>query len=143
MTISLGFYLDPNLTSPITGSLTFEQLVDGSTGPQMRTVYVGSSTPNRKFESHANAGVDPIELSIVDSQPGSGQEASNVTLALDPNDMVNRTAGDSLPLPATILSGTTNAIPIYIQVQDATGVVATDTSISLTTNNIVESEYTP
>lgn len=142
MTISLGFYLDPNLTVPVSSPLDFEQATDGSTGPQVRVIYLGSSVANRKFENDANSGIDPIMLSVYDSQPNAGQEVGSVKLALDPNDLINTTPGQALALPSTILSGVSNAIPIYVQVEDQTGSVGTDTSLSLTTNNIVETDFT-
>ena len=61
-------------------------------------------------------------------------------LALDPSDLINVSEGASLALPATILSGATNSIPVYIQVEDTNSEVSTDTSLSLTTTNIVETE---
>lgn len=142
MTISLGFYLDANLSTPITTPLNFEQATDGSTGPQVRAIYIGSAVSNHKFEADINSGVSPILLSIADNQPGVGQESSNVKLALEPDDLVNAVAGEPLSLPATILSGVINAIPVYIQVEDSNGIVGTDTSLSLVTNNIVETENT-
>jgi hypothetical protein len=143
MTISLRFYLDVNLSNPIVSLLEFEQATDGSTGGQVKVIYIGSTVPDRKFEAEMNSGVDAIILSAVDSQLGVGQEVSNVKLALDPGDLVNASAGGSLALPATILSGATNSIPVYIQVEDTNGEVSTDTSLSLTTTSIVETENTP
>ncbi len=142
MTISLGFYLDVNLTNSIITPLEFEQATDGSTGAQVKVIYIGSTVPNRKFEAEMNSGIDAIVLSAVDSQPGIGQEVSNVKLALAPGDLVNVSVGASLALPATILSGATNAIPVYIQVEDTNGEISTDTSLSLTTTSIVETENT-
>jgi hypothetical protein len=143
MTVSLKFYLDANLSNPLSTPLSFEQAADGSTGPQTRVIYLGSASSNRQFEAAVNSGVDPILLSVIDSQPGIGQEVSNVRLGFTPNDVVTAMPGAALALPATLLSGATNAIPIYIQVQDTTGLVGTDSNISLTTNNIVETAITP
>ncbi len=140
MTISLGFYLDANLTNLISAPLSFEQAIDGSSGPQIRVVYIGARAMNRKFESEVNPGGDPIIVSVIDNHPGEGQEASSVKLALDPNDLINATSGEALALPATILSGTTNVIPIYIQVEDKQGKVGLDNSLSLMTNSIIEIE---
>lgn len=143
MPISLQFYLDANLTTPMTSALQFEQATDGSTGAQTRIVYLGSTANNRMFESEMNPGVDSIILSVVDNQPGVGQEAQNVKLALNPNDLINTAAGAPLALPATILSGVINAIPIYIQVENTQGVVSVDTSLSLVTSSIMETANTP
>lgn len=143
MTMSLKFYLDANLSTPLSTPLTFEQAADGSTGPQTRVVYLGSVMSNRQFEAAINSGVDPILLSVADSQPGSGQEVNNVRLALAPNDLITAIPGAPITLPATLLSGANNSIPIYIQVQDTAGLVGTDSNISLVTNNIIETGATP
>ena len=142
MSISLGFYQDANLTNPITSPLTFEQAIDGSLGPQTRVVYLGSTVSNHKFESAINSGIDPIILNIYDSQPNAGQDLTSVKLALDPNDLDNVVAGQTLSLPATILSGSINSIPIYVQIEDQTGTVGTDLSLSLVTSSIIEMEHT-
>ncbi len=142
MSISLNIYFDSNLTTLVNTHLEFEQATDGSTGPQVKVIYIGSTIPNRKFETEMNSGVDAIVLSAIDSQPGVGQEVTNVKLTLDPDDLVNVSAGASLALSATILSGATNAIPVYVQVEDTNGEVSTDTFLSLTTTNIVETENT-
>ena len=141
MTISLAFFLDQNLTMPITSTLDFEQAVDGSTGPEVRVIYLGSTASNRKYEAEINSGVSPIMLSIIDNQIGGGQGLRSIKLALDPNDLINVAPGEALALSATLLSGITNVIPIYVQIEDQTGIVGTDTSLSLATNTIVETEY--
>jgi len=143
MTISLQFYLDQNLTMPLSGPLTFEQATDLSTGPQTKVIYLGSTLPSRQFEAASNPGVDPILVTVTDSEPGTGQETTNVRLALDPNNLASITPGDNLSLPVTILSGSINAVPVYVQVEDTNGMVATDTSLSLTTNSLIETEVTP
>lgn len=143
MSISLKFYLDANLSTPVNGSLIFEQATDGSSGPQTKVIYMGSSVPQRKFESANNSGVSPIVVSVLDGQPGIGQEASSIKLALDPNNLAAAVPGAPLQGPATLLSGVINAIPIYIQAKDSTGRVGIDNSLSLVTNNIIETKYVP
>lgn len=138
MTVSLQFYQDAALTTPIT-TLSVTQNADGSTGPVDNVVYLGSTATSHKFEAASNPGVANIQVSVADSNTSSGAPASDVTLALSQAALATNTPGAALTIGTQILSGSSNAVPVYVRVQDSTGTVGTYTDLSLTTNQVEES----
>lgn len=139
MAISLIFYSDAALTVPITPPLNAPQADDGSTGPLDFVLYLGSATAGKKFQAASNPGIDDIVLSVVDSAPGTGHPASEVKLAATLGGLDVATGGAPLDLGPQILSGAANAVPVFVRINDTTGVVATSTELSLQTNNVTES----
>lgn len=134
---SFGFFSDPGLTTPLAGSLDFAQSRDGSTGAVVRTIYFGSAASGRVVRAASNPGVDSIVLSIVDGTPAGGSPSSDVTIGFDETFM-SRLPGLSLSLGTVVNSGVSNAIAIYVRVQDSTGVLAVNTDISLAMNTLEE-----
>lgn len=131
-------FTDANLTIPFTGSLTAQQNVDGSTGRQDFSLYLGSNTAGKLLKAESNPGVDQIVLSVVDAAAGSGHPASDVKLALTQGGLATATGGASLNLGTTIQAGVVNALRIWVGMTDSTQVVGTSTELSLTTNNLAE-----
>jgi hypothetical protein len=84
--------------------------------------------------------VDSIELSIVDAVPASGQPATAIKLATTQAGLTGAVAGDPLDLGATLLSGSANAVQVWVQFDDATATVATDTDVSLAMNELLVDE---
>jgi len=72
--LSLQFYLDANLTMPLTDNLEFEQEINA--GPEIKVVYFGSNLANKQFEAALNPGVDPIIIEVVNA----GESDINVKL---------------------------------------------------------------
>lgn len=131
MALSFKLYTDAGLTTPLVSNLVCAQKADGSSDPVDKVVYLGSTTANRKIEADSNPGVDQIVVSIVDAAPGSGHPATEVKLATTLLGLGSATGGDPLNLGTSILSGVENAVPIYIRVDDTTGVVGTSTELSI------------
>ena len=137
MSISLKVYADAALAN-VLSKLAVNQKQDGSTGPVDTVVYLGSTATSKKFQAASNPGTDQITLSVADSDPSNGHETTEVKLALTQAGLDTATAGASLDLGTQILSESANALPVWVRVQDATGVVGISTELSLTTNEIEE-----
>ncbi len=58
------WHSDAALTTPITGSIVSDHLVDGSDGADDFVQYLGSAASGKKLEAQSNPGVDQIALSI-------------------------------------------------------------------------------
>lgn len=136
MATSLKFFSDSGLTTEIT-SVTINQLADGTTGNVDKLVYLGSNEDASTFEATSDPGVDDIEISIEDSAPGSGVNASNIKLALSSGGLDTATAGDPLSLGTSLDGGVANATPVYIR-SDTPALASSSTEITLETNDITE-----
>lgn len=134
---SFGFFSDPGLTTPFAGSLDFAQSSDGSTGAVVKTLYFGSAASGRVVRAASNPGVDSIVLSIVDSTPAGGSPASDVTIGFEET-FFSRLPGLPLSLGTVINSGVGNAVPIFVRVQDSTGVLGINTDVSLAMTTLEE-----
>lgn len=141
MSLSFKFYTDAQLSTPHTGNLVATQNVDGSSDPVVRTLWLGSVTASRRLQANSNPGVDQITVSIVDAAPATGNPATDVTLALTQNGLAVATPGAPLNLGVQVLSGAINAVPVWIRIDDSTGVVASSTELSLTTNALRETPF--
>lgn len=131
---ALNLYVDSALTTPATLPLSFTQDALGSMLPHQRLVYLGSVDSGLKFEAESDPGVDQIVLSISDSMPGSGQPTTAIKLATSALGLATATAGASLNLGTQMLSGVPNAVPIWIQFDDSTAVIAVDTALKIALN---------
>ena len=129
MATTFGVFTDAALTTPLTGTLDFAQAADGSTGPVVATVYIGSASPARVLRAIANPGVDPLVLTVTDSASG-GSPAADVTIALEET-FVGRAPAASLVLGTQINGGLPNAVAVYIRVEDSTGDIGLHTDLSL------------
>jgi hypothetical protein len=141
MAFSLALYEDAGLTTLKTGNIVATQAADGSTGPLIFSYFLGSPVANRKFEVAANPGVLNVILSITDVSPGSGHEATEVKLAYGVvGNLAAAVAGADLILGTPLLSGVVNAIPIFIEIDDATMTVGTSTELAIETQVLIESD---
>src|SRR5690554_3333910 len=117
-------YEDAALTTEATSLLVIHQ-TDLSDNPQDFVYWYG----NREDDPGDNQilqqqeatapGVNPVTLSIVDANPGSGHEATEITLALSAGDLDTNTPGASLDLGTTLLSGVSAAVPVHVRVENA------------------------
>jgi len=132
------FYTNSNLTAEFGGTITAVQNLDGTTGRQDFQLWLGSVAASKTLRVDSNPGVDQIALSVVDASPGSGHPASEIKLATTQGGLAGATGGAALNLGTTILSGTSNAVPFWVGVQDSTGVLGTSTELSCLTNLLRE-----
>lgn len=128
---NLYLYDDAGLTTLATLPLAFTQDDLGVITPHQRRFYLGNADAGYIFQAASDPGVDPITLSVVDAVPASGQPASAIKLATTQAGLASATGGADLELAATLLSGSVNAVQIWVQFDDATATVATDNNISL------------
>lgn len=140
MTISFKFYHDAALTQEITSGnqLVATQDTAGLLGPVDTVIYLGSTVTGNKVQATSSPGVDPIVVSIVDADAGTGAPASEFKLALSSGGLASATAGASLTLSTTINSGVANAVPIYTRRDSVLAVAGTYTDLTLQTNSLNE-----
>lgn len=129
-------YSDAALTTEVTSQLVIHQ-TDLSDNPQDFVYWYGNREDDPGDnqilqQQEANApGTNQITVSIVDANPGSGHEASEITLALTAAGLDTNTPGASLDLGTTLLSGASEAVPIHVRVENAVTNVGLDTELSL------------
>ena len=83
--------------------------------------YVGATDAGFKLQATSNPGVDPIALSIVDSSPGSGVEATAIRLAVSEAGLAAATPGAALNIGDTVLGGAVNAIEVWFDWANSIG----------------------
>ena len=140
MATSFSFYHDAALTQVIDSGnpLTATQESTGALGPVDKTIYFGSTTTGNKVQAVSSPGVDPIVITIADTNSGTGAPATEIKLALSSGGLATAIAGASLSLSHTINSGVANAVPIYTRRTSALAVAGTYTDISLSSVSVIE-----
>ena len=133
--LTYKFYSDAALTQAVT-SVTAEQHQDGSSDPVVREVWLGDPEADFLIQDSTNPGVDDIEVSITDTTPGSGHEATEVKLATSEAGLLTAVAGDPLVIGTSQNSGTAGAVHIWIQIDDATGTEGSATELGLACSEV-------
>lgn len=139
-------YTDSACTTEFGGTLELTHYTDLSDNPQDTVLYFADVDDDPddngiiKKEAAADPGVDPILISVTDADVGSGHEAGEVTLAATASDLDVNTAGASLDLGTTILSGLSNAQEVHLRVVNQVTSVGTSTELSVDIIATVESE---
>ncbi len=125
-------FSDPALTTPIT-SLSLVTMLEGVTiVPAPAVIYFGSTDAGKTV---TNDGGGQITVSAVDSDPASGLPASAVRLSLTEAGLAS--ASSTLNIGASISSGVSNALPVWVAV-NASAAVGNYTDLSLTTSDMLE-----
>ncbi len=138
MTVTLQFFTDAALTTPIIAPLNVQQADDGSTGPVDLGLFLGSTVLGKKFQDAIAPGVTQVTISIIDANPASGQEPNAIKLALTALGLDSAVAGVALDVGLEVLSEVGNATAFFARVEDVTGVIATSLDLSLETQNVIE-----
>ncbi|SDO73023.1 hypothetical protein SAMN04487957_110149 [Halomonas shengliensis] len=137
-------YTDAALTTEFNGTLTTVHKTDFSDNPQDFVLYFGNVAgdpgDNQVLElvESTAPGTNYLALSIVDASPGSGHEASEITLAKTAAGLDTATAGASLDLGEDdasigvirLLSGVSAAQEVHIRIENAVGQEGTSTELS-------------
>jgi hypothetical protein len=123
--------------------LHFVQDDAGSTPPHQRVFYLGSNDTGFTFYEQSAPTVGQITLSLEDASPGSGQPASAIKLATTQGGLASATGGAALEIGTSLDAGPENAVAIWVQFDDTTAVLATDTAITLVCNDLAYVEPTP
>jgi hypothetical protein len=135
---TFGFFTNAALTVALSTSLK----ASGSS-TDFRIWFGSAETEDAyKVEADSDPGVDQITISITDSSPGSGHEATAVKLALTEAGLATATGGAALDVGTSVNSGAANAVEVWVRVADVVGSLATDTTLGLTTNEVIESAVT-
>lgn len=135
MTVSLSFYSDAGLTTPLS-SLIAVQASDNSLPAVDRVVYLGSTVSGNQFNAASDPGVDPITVSIVSS--GAGILTSYVKLALSSGGLNTAVAGDPLDVGNTLLSGSANSLAVHVRIDLPAYAIGSYSNLTLETNQLIE-----
>jgi hypothetical protein len=140
MAISFKFYHDAALTQEITtgNPLTATQDAANLLAAVDKTIYFGSTVTGNKVQTVTSPGTNPVIISIVDANSGTGAPATEFKLALSSGGLATATAGAALPLSNTINSGVANAVPIYTRRDSVLTTPGTYTDLSLQSNSLTE-----
>ena len=146
MATTFGFFSDAGLTTPLGVGITATQKADISVDdPVVTQVWFGSlgsagaDTQDVKLERASDPGVDQISLHVV-ALGGAVHTTSEVKLATSlPGDWSAITPGASVGVGTVILSGTANAVTLYVRVDDETNAVSLLTDLTVATDTLLES----
>lgn len=129
------FYADPALTTPVS-NLPVVSLFDGSAGEPVATVvYFGNPTAGRVLSAEVD---DEIEVAVVDAAAGAGLPATAVRLALTEAGLSSATPGAMLALGASLSSGASANVAVWLSIDTGTAVIGDYTDLSLVTNSLIE-----
>lgn len=135
--MSFNWFADAGLTVPLTRG----DFVRGATPADVnRVFYFGSPVVGKKLQAVSNPGVDALQVSIVDASGGSGVAASEVKIAATFAGLASATGGAALGIGPTILSGASNAVPVFVRVSSALSTVGNYDDITLRVADWVESD---
>lgn len=110
--MSFQFFADAGLTVPASEIV----LSRGETPSELNgVVFFGSNVSGEYLVNKTAPGVDPLQVSIVDSA-GGGVATTDVKIASSYGGLSSATAGASLDLADTIYSGSSNAVAVYVRV---------------------------
>jgi len=143
--MTLKLYDDAAGTSEVGASLVITHETDLSDNPQDFQLWyaeVDEDTGDNgifTYEASSNPGVDQISISIGDTAPGSGHEAAEITLGLTAGDLATNTAGASLDIGTSFLSGASNAETFYMRVENAVTTVSNSLELSVARNALLKS----
>jgi len=138
MALTFTFYNDAGLTQTA-ANVSVLQATDGTSPAVDRVVYLGSTAAGKKLQAFVDPGVDPVTVGLADAATGSGVEAAHVRLAASQAGLDAATPGASLNLAAQILSGSVNAVAVWLRIDTPALVAGTYTDLSLITGECVES----
>lgn len=140
MSLTFMAYHDSALTSPVNSANPMLQThVSGASDYTDDLIYIGSTTTGNKLQTITSPGTNPVVVSVADLNPGTGAPASEFKLALSSGGLASATAGASLSLSHTLLSGVANAVPVYVRRTSALATAGNYTDVSLTILNVQES----
>lgn len=143
MSTTWDFYADAGLTTLATGGAT----IASGAGPTDRIIYFGSPVPGPSVEfpdagntlqAASAPGTDPIQVSVVDAESGSGAASTAIAMALSSAALASATPGAALTVGTTLNSGPAGAIPIYVRTTQGALTVGAYSDLSLETNAVVE-----
>lgn len=133
--MTFRFFSDASLSTPLDSLAVTLPATGGSVD---RMVYLGSTTALKLLEAASNPGVALVTVSVADTTPGSGINASHIKLAVVQDDLDYAVAGTALELGAMIMSGPGSGSEIWVRIETPALANGVYTEISLTTNDVIE-----
>ena len=139
-------YTDAACTTPFGGTQLVNSKQNLTDNPQDFTYYYANvdddpmDSGSIKLEEQTDPGVNQIQLYVEDASPGSVHEATEITLALSSGDLGVNTPGDPLNLGTQLLSGASNALPVYVRVVNAVTTLGRSTELSIWVNATTATE---
>lgn len=137
MAFTFAFFADPSLSTPLENSVAALQALGGS-APADLCVWFGSPNIDAVCQSEVNPGTDPIVLSIVNATPGSNSPVGDIRLALTHSGLSGAMPGAALDLPATVLGGVADAVPVYVRVSNSLTTAGQRDNLSFATQTLIE-----
>lgn len=132
MSTTFAFWADAGMTVPNTAGAV---ITDGA-GPVDRIVYFGSPTPGKTLQASSDPGVDPVEISVADSNESTGISTAAIRLSLSAAGLDSAVPGEPISVGLSIASGA--SVAIYVRTEQGSLPVGTYADLSLTTNAVVE-----
>lgn len=138
--MTFKFFSDDGLTVPFTGvgPIPFAQSAGGA--PSQVRVKFGSAAAGKRLQAASDPGTDPVQVSVIDDDDGTGLDTTAVRLALSAGGLASATPGAPLTIGTTILSGAENAVDVYISVDAGAVTPATFTDLKLRVAGVIESD---
>ena len=109
--MSFNLYADAGLTT--LAPVRLLQLASVAPATVDGVMYLGAPNAALTLQAESDPGVDPLVINTLDSAPITGAAATAVKLALSNGALTAATGGAPLNLPATVLGGVANAVPIH------------------------------
>lgn len=138
MALSFNFYFDAALTQPVTAETPISAAFTGAASTDLQ-LWFGSTASSTQVQDLTTPGTTPISISPSDSAAGSGQPDTALKLSTSQAGLDTATAGATLEIGTTVLSGVANAFPFWLRISNALTAVAVYTDLSLITSEIIES----
>jgi len=139
MASTFQFYMDSALTDPYNAGTDYVGPFVGTSFPQDAVIYYGSTDATRKVQADSDPGVDNIVVSLTDAATSSGVETTDFKLATSSGGLASATAGASLDLGVTeITGGVANAVAIHVRCSYSGGIID-DTDCAIEIVDLVES----
>jgi hypothetical protein len=130
--MAFGFYVNSSLTTPVTGNY---QVTSGTHDYQF---YFGNPTSGTRLQDATSPGVSQIQITIEDTNPGTGAEASWMKLSLTQAGLDTAVAGDPLDIGTSVIAGSASAIPFWVRVYNTLSGVSSSTDLYLSITNSKE-----
>lgn len=133
---TFAWYSDAGLTAPLTRA----DFTRGSTAePVDKVVYFGSTSTDKQLQSSVTPGTDPLQVTVSDAA-GGGVAVGDIKLALSSIGLDSATGGAALNIGTTILSGSANAVPVFVRLTSALTTIGNYDDVSLSVADWVESD---
>lgn len=134
----IAFFHDAALTVPVDALHPIASVQSSASPDPVQVQVYLAALDGVTLEAESDPGVDPITISVVDADGGSGEPPTAIKLALTQAGLATAVAGDPLAVGVQLVGGLAGAVPIWVEIDDQTGVRGMYTDLSLQTNVMLE-----